>query len=190
VLNRLAYDFALWVDSTTWSTRLHESYYMYNWVESTHVLTLMFSLGLLLLIDLRMLGYALPNVSASRLAERLHWPMLAGFSVMVVTGVLLFYAIPVRTTQSLWFRIKLVLLFAAFINALVFHRQLRAAGADWDSGGPAPRSLRIGAALSIGFWSLIVICGRLIAYDWYDCVKNPSPLVSLLAGCVDDQTLF
>ena len=67
---------------------LHESYYMYNWVESTHVLTLMVSLGMLFLIDLRMLGLALPDVPASRIAERLNVPMLIGFAVMFITGIL------------------------------------------------------------------------------------------------------
>ena len=32
---------------------------------------------------------------------------------MVITGVLLFYAIPVRSYQSLWFRIKVVALILA-----------------------------------------------------------------------------
>ncbi|CAN0499099.1 unnamed protein product, partial [Discosporangium mesarthrocarpum] len=49
------------LDDTQWSTLLHESYYMYNWTESTHVLTLMVSLGMLFLIDLRMLGVAFPD---------------------------------------------------------------------------------------------------------------------------------
>ena len=35
---------------------------------------------------------------------------VAGFVVMIVTGLLLFYAIPVRTYHSLWFRIKVILL--------------------------------------------------------------------------------
>jgi hypothetical protein len=100
VINELVYSIAVWLDDTQWSTMLHESYYMYNWVESTHVLTLMLSLGMLFLIDLRMLGYALPDMPASRLAERLNIPMLIGFTVMFITGILLFYAVPVRTSQS------------------------------------------------------------------------------------------
>ena len=50
-MNELIYNLAVWLDDTEWSRMLHESYYMYNWVESTHVLTLMVSLGMLFLID-------------------------------------------------------------------------------------------------------------------------------------------
>jgi len=189
-LNQFIYDFALWVDGTRWSTMLHESYYMYNWVETTHVLALMISLGLLMLIDLRMLGWALPNMPARAFADRMHWPMLLGFSVMIITGVLLFYAIPVRTSQSIWFRIKFVLLFAAFINALRFHKHLREAGEQWVDELRAPKNLRRGAGLSLLFWTGIVICGRLIAYDWFDCIKNPHPLMANLAGCLADQEVF
>ena len=38
---------------------------------------------------------------------------IGGFVVMVVTGVLLFYAIPVRTYQSVWFRAKVIFLILA-----------------------------------------------------------------------------
>ena len=120
-MNELIYNLAVWLDETEWSRMLHESYYMYNWVESTHVLTLMVSLGMLFLIDLRMLGLALPDVPASRIAERLNVPMLIGFAVMFITGILLFYAVPVRTSQSLWFRIKMALLVACAVNAFLFH---------------------------------------------------------------------
>ena len=189
-MNQLFYDFALWLDGQAWSTGLHESYYMYNWIESTHVLALMISLGILFLIDLRMLGLALPDVPATTIARRLNLPMLVGFGLMIVTGLLLFYAIPVRTTQSLWFRIKLVLLAAAAVNAWLFHRRMQAAAPGWDSATRAPRRLQVGAALSLCFWALIVLCGRFIAYDWFDCVAEPHPFIAVLAGCVDGQTQF
>jgi hypothetical protein len=184
--------FAVWLDTHPWSTQLHESYYVYNWVESTHVLALMLSLGMLILIDLRMLGLALTGIPATTVARRLNLPMLIGFSVMIITGLLLFYAIPVRTAQSLWFRIKVVLLLAAAVNAWLFHRRLRAADAQpgWDRAVTAPPALRLGAALSLSFWALVVICGRLIAYDWFDCSGEPPATIAALAGCVPGQAQF
>ncbi len=189
-MNESIYQLAVWLDSTRWSTMLHESFYMYNWVETTHVLTLMISLGLLLVIDLRMLGYALPGMPASQVADRLHWPMIFGFTVMFITGALLFYAIPVRSAQSLWLRIKFVLLICAFVNAVLFHRQMRQANNSWDTERRAPARLRLGALLSISFWVGVVICGRLIAYDWFDCAKEPSPFIATVAGCVAGQEQF
>lgn len=189
-MNELFYNFAVWLDTHELSTRLHESYYMYNWIESTHVLTLMACLGMLFLIDLRMLGLAFTNLPATTIANRLNLPMLVGFTVMFITGITLFYAVPVRNTQSLWFRIKMVLLVAAAVNAFLFHRNMLKAGGDWDTQPRAPSNLRLGATLSLVFWALIVICGRFIAYDWFDCEYTEPGLSQLLAGCVPGQTIF
>ena len=189
-MSELIYNFAVWVDDTSWSTMLHESYYMYNWVESTHVLTLMISLGMLFLIDLRMLGWAFPDVPASKIADRLNIPMMVGFTVMFITGILLFYAVPVRSVQSIWFRIKMVLLVGCAINAYLFHKRMNESVSSWDNDAKAPQRIRNGAMLSLGFWTVVVICGRFIAYDWFDCDYPQSAFIEFVAGCVDGQTRF
>ena len=159
---------------------------MYAWIESTHVLTLILFLGMLFVIDLRMLGVAFADVPASTLLKRLNRPMIIGFAVMLITGFILYYAIPVRTTQSIWFRIKVVLLIASGINAWLFHRQVTATGNNWDHQATPPQRIRVGAGLSLLFWAGVVICGRTIAYDWYDCHKEMPAMMYWLAGCVDE----
>ena len=190
MLNEVIYTFAVWLDSMALSTQLHESFYLYNWIEATHVLTLMVSLGMLFLIDLRILGYVLPGVPAEKIASHLNVPMLIGFTIMIITGLLLFYAIPVRSSQSLWLRIKVVLLVAAAINAFIFHKKLTQASTSWNVNERAPKSLRVGAMLSIFFWILIAMCGRFIAYDWFDCSHNQGPIISTIVGCIEGQTSF
>ena len=154
-MDELIYNFAVWLDDTRWSAMLHESYYMYNWVESTHVMTLMVSLGMLFLIDLRMLGYALPDVPASKIAQKLSIPMAFGFTVMFITGISLFYAVPVRSAQSVWFRVKMVLLVACAVNAYLFHKRMNESVSSWDNDARAPSRIRLGAALSLGFWTIV-----------------------------------
>jgi len=190
VLDQFVYDIAVWLDDTRWSTLLHESYYMYNWTESTHVLTLMLSLGMLFLIDLRMLGWAFTDVPASKIAHQLNIPMLVGFSLAVITGIMLVYAVPVRSTQSIWFRIKMVLLVGCAINAFLFHKRMNESVSSWDNEVRAPARIRASAALSLGFWTLVVICGRFMAYDWFDCEYGQNPFIEFMAGCVDGQTRF
>ena len=56
MLNELLFKFATWLDGFQASTNLHEALYAYGWVEGTHVLTLTLFLGMLLVIDLRLLG--------------------------------------------------------------------------------------------------------------------------------------
>ncbi len=187
MLNEWLLSLAWWLDSMSWSTELHESLYMYAWIESTHVLTLTVFLGMLFIIDMRMLGLTFTNVPASTIAERLDIPMRIGMGLMVVTGFILYFAIPVRSTQSIWFRIKVVLMIAAVINALLFQKQMREADGSWDHDRKAPKRIRVGAALSLGLWSAVVITGRTIAYDWFDCNKDMAYFMYWAAGCVDEM---
>ena len=172
MLNEWLLSVARFLDAQDWSTQIHESIYLYAWIETTHVLTLMVFLGMLFVIDLRMLGLAFPNVRASTIAERLDKPMMIGLVLMVITGVLLYYAIPVRTTQSLWFRIKVVLIVFAAINAFAFRARMQASVNTWDTDPTPPRHIRMGAAASILLWAGVVVTGRTIAYDWFDCHKE------------------
>jgi hypothetical protein len=172
LINEILLSLAEWLAAQEWSIGLHEAYYMYGWVEGTHVLTLMLFLGMLCVIDLRMLGLILTDVPAAKIAERLDTPMMIGFGIMLITGFALYYAIPVRTTQSIWFRIKVVLLIAAGINALLFRNKMHASAESWGEDPIPPKRIRIGAALSLGMWASVVTTGRLMAYDWYDCNKS------------------
>ena len=186
MLNELLLGLAIWLDGQAWSTDLHESYYLYGWVETTHVLTLMVFLGMLFIIDLRMLGVAFPRVPASTIANRLDKPMMLGFAVMVISGFILYFAIPVRTTQSIWFRIKVVLILVAGLNALLFRRAMQGSAISWDTDPVPPVRIRIGAWLSLGLWTGVIATGRMIAYDWFDCHQKMSGFMYWAAGCVDE----
>jgi hypothetical protein len=177
--------FCQWLAKTPGSTGLHESVFMYPLVESAHVLTLCVFLGLAVMFDLRLLGVTLTGVPMSQLKKRLGPWMTGGFIVMVTTGVLLFYAIPVRSYQSVWFRMKAVALVLAGLNAFVFHRTIDQRIEEWDRDPVPPRAARRAGARSLVLWTIIVVAGRMIAYNWFDCDKQPqAAIVNTLAGCV------
>jgi len=190
VLNEWLYQFASWLDTFESSTNLHESLYMYGWVESTHVLTLTVFLGMLLVIDLRLLGVGFKNIPASTLVDRLDKPMMLGFIVMIISGVLLFYAIPVRSTQSIFFRVKVILLIAAGINAMIIRRMTRQRPLTWDYDPSPPKKVRVGAGLSLTFWLCVIAAGRMMAYDWWDCHKEMPHFMYWAAGCVNELAAF
>jgi hypothetical protein len=164
---------------------LRESILVYPLVETTHVLTLCVFLGTAVILDLRLLGLTLARVPMSEVERRLGPWTAAGFVVMVITGMLLFYAIPVRTYQSIFFRIKVAALVLAGLNAFVFHSTIDRRIAEWDGDPVPPRAARRAGARSLVLWAIIVVAGRMIAYNWFDCDKQPQrPIVNALAGCV------
>ncbi|MGE0865399.1 MAG: DUF6644 family protein [Vicinamibacterales bacterium] len=174
-----------WLAATQGSIALHESMYMYPIVESTHVLALMLFVGFATVLDLRLLGLILKGVPVSQVAGRLLPWAIAGFIIMIFTGALLFYAIPVRTYQSIFFRAKVVFLVLAGLNVWYFHTRVFKRIAEWDREVITPKAARRAGLASLVLWAGIIVAGRMIAYNWFDCDIQPqSAFVNWAAGCV------
>ena len=176
-----------WLANTEWSIALHESRHAYAIIESIHVWALCLFVGFAVLLDLRLIGVIFRGVPVSHMTKRLlPWTKL-GFVVMVVTGVALFYAIPLRTSYNVFFRVKVILLILAGLNAFAFHNGIYRNIAKWDTEVPTPRAARHAGMASLVLWAAIVFSGRLIAYNWFDCAKPQSTLINALAGCTPDM---
>ena len=175
-----------WLAATPGSIALHESRYMFLIVLTVHVLTLCVFVGTAVMLDLRLLGLTLRRVTASEVMARLVPWTAAGFLVMIVSGALLFYAAPVLRYQNLFFRLKMVTLILAVMNAWVFHRTVYRKMADWDMDPVPPPGARVAAGLSLALWAVMITLGRMIPYQayWFDCARQPqSAIVNLLMGC-------
>jgi hypothetical protein len=175
--------FVDWLGDTKWSVALHESLYMYTYIEAAHVLGITLFAGTIAMVDLRLLGISFRSVKVSQMNDRILPWTIAGFVLMVVTGLLLFYAIPVRTFHSVWFRAKMILMLIAGVNILIYTFQVEKNRAEWDDAVKPPAGARMAAALSLTMWTLVIVTGRMIAYNWYDCDKPQPALISTFAGC-------
>jgi len=171
-----------WLAETPGSIALHESLYMYAYVETAHVMGIMLFVGTIAMVDLRLIGVSFRQTPISEMLHRVLPWTVAGFIVMVITGVLLFYAIPVRTYHSVWFRLKLILLLAGAINIFMFHRRVEREKGQWDLG-PVPHGAKVAAVVSLSVWGSIIVFGRFIAYNWFDCDHGDNALAHAFAGC-------
>jgi len=150
------------------SVAIRESILFYPLVETTHVLTLCLFLGMTSAWDLRLAGCALRSVPVSQVVNRLFPWAIAGFVLMVISGGLLFLSGPVRASQNIFFQVKMVTIALAGINAFVFHRTVFRWVEEWDEADSIPRRARIAGICSLALWSIVVICGRMQAYNWFD----------------------
>lgn len=176
--------FLEWLGQTPWSIALLESLYVWPFLESMHVLTLALFMGTAAVNDLRLLGAGFTRVPAAEVTSQLLRITRLAFAVMVVTGVLIFYSNPVRYYHNIFFRIKVVLLIVAGINIWLFHGRIHRRVGDWQHDARPPRAARVAGAISLLAWAGIIITGRLIAYNWFDCDIPPQPaLINWAAGC-------
>lgn len=165
------------------SIALRESLYLWPLLESTHVLTLALFAGTAMVLDFRLLGWGYGSLPVSALTGRLLPWTRAGFLMMVVTGLLLWYANPVRYYHNVFFRLKVVVLAIVGFNIWWFHARVHQGVAAWDNDEPPPAA-RLAAVVSLTSWAIIIVAGRLIAYNWFDCDLQPqSVLINILAGC-------
>jgi hypothetical protein len=160
--------FVQWLEQSPVSVAMHESIYAFPVVESVHVLGLCLFLGLAVLWDLRLLGVTLRSVPASEVSDRLLPWMWTGAVIMVISGGLVFLNTPVRYYTNIFFRVKVVMLLLAVMNAWVFQTGIYRRIAEWERQGRTPHFARMAGVASLVLWAGIVIAGRMIAYNWFD----------------------
>jgi hypothetical protein len=157
-------NFLQWLHDTQFSITMRESLWTEPIVETIHVLTLTLFLGFAVLLDLRLLGVAMRRRRMSEVLRQLNPWLIAGFVVMIVTGVLLFCGDPISFYDTTFFKVKMIMLVLAGLNVLIFNSTIGRRTAEWDLDRKTPRAAKVAGVVSIVLWVAIVAAGRAIAY--------------------------
>jgi hypothetical protein len=153
-----------WLQNTPVSTGIRESTLLFPLVEGTHVLAIALSVGTIVLLDLRLVGWGMRGTRVSSLFEQLRPWSLFGFALMFVTGIVLFVSEPVKCVTTTSFLVKTVLLMLAGVNALAFDRGVYPNVAAWDTADVLPSRAKFAGAASLALWFGVIFCGRWTAY--------------------------
>jgi hypothetical protein len=124
-------------------------------LEVVHVIGVALILGNLVLLELRVFGWAsaLPIEPLARLSLGL---VGLGFGLAVVTGLLMFGTQPGELLANRVFTVKMALIMLAGCNAGWFHARRSLQLQDTTA--------RVSMLLSTLIWILVITCGRWIAY--------------------------
>jgi hypothetical protein len=158
--------FCKMLDKSAVGVQIRESTLLFPVIEGIHVLALAFSVGLILISDLRLIGVILRKRPVSEVWTQFFPWMMSGFAVMVVTGVLLFWSHALAAYNSVAFRAKLVLLVLSAVNAAVYHATIYRKMDQWDTAPVPPAGARFAGWASLLFWAGIVTMGRIMAYSF------------------------
>ena len=150
-------EFLTWLENSGVGIWIRESLWGYPIVLSSHAVGMAVVVGMVTMIDIRVLGFAskIPISSFNSLFN-LTW---AGFALNFVSGCLLFTGDPVKFYLSNPFRIKISLIILGMISVWLLLRAVK----DTDTG-PASSKARYIAILSLLFWFGAITAGRLTAY--------------------------
>lgn len=152
-----------WLETTTIGSGIAHSLWIFPAIESIHMFGIVSVVGATSILDLRLMGMAFREDTASSLVRgTLRWA-LYGFLLMLVTGTLMFMSEATRCYTNTGFRWKMLLILLAGINALIFHFTAYRSVGRWDRSA-TPFSAKFAGAFSILIWFGIVAMGRWIAF--------------------------
>ena len=154
-----------WVDAFPSSIAMRESIFAFQVLLTVHVVSLVMFAGLVMMMDLRLLGAAYRGTPFSEVQVRLFPWQMVSMVVTSIAGLLLFYSQPMRYFGKLLYWIKMGLIVLAGVNAMLFHFTTYRSIAKWDTTSP-PLGAKVAGVLSLAMWACIVAFGRLTAYDY------------------------
>jgi hypothetical protein len=154
------YPFFAWCERT-WVCReitVHESFFPA--LETIHLFGLVFLLGTILILSLRLLGLLMPHLPTPELAHALGRYTALGFAIMLPSGVLMFMATAVRCYGNTSFWVKMCFLATALVfHFTYFNKALRSP----DSQSSHVRA-RLAAFGALFLWFGVGAAGRSIGF--------------------------
>jgi hypothetical protein len=153
----------VWLETSALAVAMRQWEWLYPIIEILHILGFVVLVGAAFMFDFRLLGLSrrLPVTGMER--HLLRWARGA-LLVVVPTGLMMFVAHATEFVDNPVFRLKLLFLAAAGLNAAVFHRVPFRSVRDWDTEARSPGAARMAAVLSLALWTGVISCGRLLAY--------------------------
>jgi hypothetical protein len=156
-------DFSTWVREGDFIWSGFSAFYV---ILGFHSIGMAIVVGVTLMLSLRLFGYyrALPIDGALKLMP-LAW---AGFTINLISGLVLFIGQPRRELLTMTFNLKILMIVLAVLTMALMQRTLRntevVAYADGTAVEVVPEAARTMALLANLFWIAAIISGRLIGY--------------------------
>lgn len=145
-------EFSVWAKASVlgWPTAL-----------TVHALGTAAVVGLLLIVNLRLLGL-FDTISYTSL-RKLFPAIYTAFAVQLLSGAALFVTKATRYAVDVAFLLKIALVVAGFVMAVYLDGFLKREGNAWEAGTGSPRDINF-VVPSLLVWFGVVIAGRLTAY--------------------------
>lgn len=131
---------------------------------STHLAGISLFGGMVLVVDLRLLGIAMRKRSVSDVVNQLRWLKWVGLGIVVTCGILMLGSKAEEYYYNAFFRAKMAVLSLILVHSLIFRRSVYSKVAEFDKTGAIPGRAKLAASLSLILWTCMVICGRGIGY--------------------------
>lgn len=153
-----------WLNDTQMAEAIRDSAWLFPIFETAHVIAIVFVVGSILRLDLRLLGLIQRHRPVTEISEDMLPYTWTGFLFAAIFGFLLWASKPITYLEMAFFDVKLILLLLAGLNMLYFQFATWKTVGQWDHASVPPTSARFAGGLSMAFWISIVVCGRFMGF--------------------------
>jgi hypothetical protein len=129
-------------------------------IATIHLMGLALIGGAVLVVDLRLLGFALQGQPVTALAQDAERWLFRGLAVMISTGILLFMCFATKYYYLTFFWVKM----AALLLVVVFTFSVRRRAIMATDGDASPTRGKLVALVSIVLWTTVAVGGRYIGF--------------------------
>jgi hypothetical protein len=136
---------------------LNSNEWAFPLTECFHITSSALSIGMIALVDLRLLGWAFKRQTAGQLVKDTWIWTLAGLIIVIISGLLIFSSDPIRYINNSGYVDKMVLLVLAIIFNYTIHRKV----AFSNSSGMAAKLV---GAISLLLWISVPFGGIWISF--------------------------
>lgn len=150
-----------WCYATPLAETIRDSSWMFPVIEAVHLLGFGLTLGAVLMIELRLLGFGFDCQPLDKLAANTQPWLLGGIAVMFASGIPLFISESMKAYYSFAFWVKM----ASLLLVLVYTFTLRRRITRTDSILERPRLSRAMALMSLTLWFGVAWGGRWIGFS-------------------------
>jgi hypothetical protein len=153
----------VWLEASSLAVAMRQWLWLYPIVEIVHIVGFVMLVGSAIMFDLRLLGVSRHLPVADMARHLLPWSR-AALVLILPTGLMMFAAHATEMAANPAFRLKLLLIAVAGLNAAAFHVGIFKSVVIWNRDAPAPAAAKVSAMLSLALWTGVLSCGRLLAY--------------------------
>lgn len=136
-------------------------------LQTIHILAISAVMGSIVIVDLRLLGLAVPSQQIHEMVARLRYWTFGGVVVAFLSGIWFVLARPNRYFFNPVFQIKFFLLACALILTFIFYHLTSRSENYWTETTRRNVIGKLLAFLSLLLWVGVVLAGRWIAYSEY-----------------------
>jgi hypothetical protein len=155
-----------WIVSTLKATTISHWMIQLPWLwplcETLHFIGLALLVGVVGLLDLRLLGFV-RRLPVAAVHSLIPWGIL-GFVINLITGLLFFVGAPDQYVANVAWWYKLGFLAVAGINVLYFETRQASRALTIGSGEDTSATLKVVGAVSLVSWFMVLYWGRMLPF--------------------------